>query len=209
MGIEQEKSATKLKILECAAELFAVNGYTETTVRNLAHAVGIKASSLYNHFPSKNAILEFMLDDYSLQNVQGYLYKDIASIIRNDPSPDGILSCMNLTFPQGREVYYLNVLYMLMQEQHRNDTVRAFMSEEFILRIEWNVKAVIDELINQKFMHPDTDADFWIKASSSIVYAFASRRMLGIGDNAPNFTGVDMVGALWNVFDWMLKTCAL
>ena len=207
--MEHEASPTKQRILDCAAELFASKGFTETTIRNIANAVGLHGSSLYNHFASKNDILEQILEDYSLQNAQAYLAKDIPSILRDDPSPGGILSCMQLEFPKGRELYYLNVLNVLMQEQHRNDTIREFMSEQFILRIEWNVLAVIQELKNLNIIQQDTDADFWMKASSSIVYAFASRRMLGIGDNAPGFTGRSMFDALWALYDQMLRSCSI
>ena len=205
---EQDNISTKQRILDCAAELFAQSGYTETSIRNLANAVGVQGASIYNHFPSKNAILEYILEDYGIQNAQAYLEKDIASILRDDPTPDGVLACMQLTYPVGREAYYLNVLYVILQEQHRNDLIRTFVSEQFILRIESNVKSVIDELKLLHVIRQDTDPDFWMKAASGIMYAFASRRMLGIGDNAEDFTGMDMISALRYVFDLMLKTCA-
>ena len=207
--MDHELSPTKQKILDCAAELFAHKGFTETTIRNIATAVGLHGSSIYNHFASKNDILQLMLDDYSLHNAQAYLDKDISSILQNDPSANGILSCMQLAFPEGRELYYLDVLYVLMQEQHRNEMVRQFMSEQFILRIELNIMTVIQELIKLGIIRQDTDADFWMKASSSIVYAFASRRMLGIGDNAPDFTGQSMYEALWSLYDLLLHTCSV
>ena len=55
---EPEKISTRQKILDCAIDLFATKGYTETTVRELAAAVGVKEASIYNHFSSKNSILE-------------------------------------------------------------------------------------------------------------------------------------------------------
>jgi AcrR family transcriptional regulator len=55
---------TKQRILSCAVNLFCEKGYSETAIRDIASAVGIKASSIYNHFPSKEALLMFMLNDY-------------------------------------------------------------------------------------------------------------------------------------------------
>ena len=43
-------------ILDAAAALLRQNSYEATTVRAIAEAVGIKAGSLYHHFPSKDAI---------------------------------------------------------------------------------------------------------------------------------------------------------
>lgn len=44
-------------ILAAAANLFKDKGYAATTLRHIAHAVGIKAGSIYYHFPSKEALL--------------------------------------------------------------------------------------------------------------------------------------------------------
>ena len=49
---------TKMKILDKALELFSTQGYDSVSVGEIAKAVGIKAPSLYNHFPSKQAIFE-------------------------------------------------------------------------------------------------------------------------------------------------------
>lgn len=48
---------TKQRILEKSLELFSAKGYDAVSVGEIAKAVGIKAPSLYNHFPSKQAIL--------------------------------------------------------------------------------------------------------------------------------------------------------
>jgi len=49
---------TKKKILEASIDLFSRKGYSAVSVRELTKAVGIKESSLYNHFRSKEEILE-------------------------------------------------------------------------------------------------------------------------------------------------------
>ena len=45
------------KILDAAANLFSHKGYDNVSLREIADAVGIKESSLYNHFESKADIL--------------------------------------------------------------------------------------------------------------------------------------------------------
>lgn len=44
-------------ILDAAASLLRHRGYEATTVREIATKVGIKAGSIYHHFPSKDAIV--------------------------------------------------------------------------------------------------------------------------------------------------------
>lgn len=56
---------TKQKILDKALELFSLNGYDSVSVGEIAKAVGIKAPSLYNHFPSKRAIFDAIVENTS------------------------------------------------------------------------------------------------------------------------------------------------
>lgn len=52
---------TKEKILSVALTLFSTKGYKAVSVRHIASDVGIKASSLYNHFESKQEILDELI----------------------------------------------------------------------------------------------------------------------------------------------------
>ena len=53
---------TGKKVLDKALELFSAKGYDSVSVGEIAKAVGIKAPSLYNHFPSKQAIFNAIVD---------------------------------------------------------------------------------------------------------------------------------------------------
>ena len=52
---------TRTALLDVAQERFAIDGFAGTSVRDLAAAVGIKESSVYNHFSSKKAVLDAVL----------------------------------------------------------------------------------------------------------------------------------------------------
>jgi AcrR family transcriptional regulator len=56
---------TRDKILHEALNLFSVKGYDPVSVRDIAYAVGIKESSLYNHFKNKQDIFDSILKEYS------------------------------------------------------------------------------------------------------------------------------------------------
>lgn len=58
---------TKKKILYKALELFSENGYDSVSVGEIARAVGIKAPSLYNHYPSKQAIFDAIVEETAAQ----------------------------------------------------------------------------------------------------------------------------------------------
>jgi TetR/AcrR family transcriptional regulator len=53
---------TAEQILDAAEALFAERGYAATTVRDVAEQVGLRTPSLYNHFPSKDALYAAVLE---------------------------------------------------------------------------------------------------------------------------------------------------
>jgi AcrR family transcriptional regulator len=59
---------TKDLILEAAVDLFSEKGFKGASVRDIARRVGIKESSLYNHFRGKAAILDSILE-YQLKGI--------------------------------------------------------------------------------------------------------------------------------------------
>ena len=62
-----KREDTKKRILEKALELFSERGYDAVSVGEIAAAVGIKAPSLYNHYESKRAIFDAILQDTAEQ----------------------------------------------------------------------------------------------------------------------------------------------
>ena len=66
--IEQIIMNTKERIIEKSLTLFSKHGYNAVTVRDIASAVGIKASSIYNHFESKQDIFNTIIDKYTAIN---------------------------------------------------------------------------------------------------------------------------------------------
>ena len=54
----RKKASKKGLILQKAATMFRQRGFSATSMRDLAEAVGIEAASLYNHIRSKKEILE-------------------------------------------------------------------------------------------------------------------------------------------------------
>ncbi len=84
---------TKQLILDEALNLFSVNGYDGVTVKDIANAVGIKDSSLYKHYKSKQEIYDSLLAEMNArfdetvsiyQLPQGEIKKIAAEYGRND-----------------------------------------------------------------------------------------------------------------------------
>jgi AcrR family transcriptional regulator len=61
-GSRPRGKATATRILDAAETLFAERGYDGTSLRDVATRVGIRIPSLYNHFPSKDALYAAVLE---------------------------------------------------------------------------------------------------------------------------------------------------
>ena len=59
-----DRPSTKEKIMNASILLFSDKGCDKVSMRDIAAEVGIKASSIYNHFPSKQGILKCIYEFY-------------------------------------------------------------------------------------------------------------------------------------------------
>ncbi|OSI33240.1 TetR/AcrR family transcriptional regulator [Bradyrhizobium canariense] len=79
---EAAAPTTRARILAEALDLFAQSGYGGASMRELARRVGIRESSLYNHFAGKAAILEAIVSQHgpasSASRLEEPRYKQLA-----------------------------------------------------------------------------------------------------------------------------------
>lgn len=54
---ERDPAATRARIAQAALELFEQQGYAETTIDQIAEAAGVGRRTIFEHFPTKQAIL--------------------------------------------------------------------------------------------------------------------------------------------------------
>jgi len=76
-------STTKQRILAASESLFAERGFAGTAVRDIAARSGLNGASLYNHFPSKQALYEAVLE----RGIRPLLQELIQAAATPDQSP--------------------------------------------------------------------------------------------------------------------------
>ncbi|HWU14906.1 MAG TPA: TetR/AcrR family transcriptional regulator [Caulobacter sp.] len=63
MGVrDDQKQATREKVLEAARDLFNETGYEETTIRAIAERAGVSVGSVFTTFASKAEVLSHVMD---------------------------------------------------------------------------------------------------------------------------------------------------
>lgn len=55
---------TRQELIDAACDLFILNGFHATTTRQITEKLGLVAGAMYNHFESKTALFEAVLDTY-------------------------------------------------------------------------------------------------------------------------------------------------
>lgn len=134
---------TKQKILDKSLELFAARGYDAVSVGEIARAVGIKAPSLYNHFPSKQAIFDAIVESTAaqyeadtdkinihVQNVQ----KDIP--IFTEITQDALFEKVRQIFEYSLHSKPISRFRRMMTiEQFRSSELAALYSKRYVERI--------------------------------------------------------------------------
>lgn len=71
-----KQSNTKQLILSAALELFSERGYNGASIRQIARAVGIRESAIYNHYKSKEEIFLAILTEFKSSTISEKILSD-------------------------------------------------------------------------------------------------------------------------------------
>jgi AcrR family transcriptional regulator len=82
-------SDTKQLILSTALELFSKQGYAGSSIRQIARAVNITESAIYNHYTSKEEIFNAILTDFKSRTIGEIVLSD--DLLNDLVSPEKFL----------------------------------------------------------------------------------------------------------------------
>lgn len=140
-----EKRNTRQAILDEALTLFSVGGFEGVSVKEIASAVGIKDSSLYKHFKSKQEIFDILLEEVNQKFEETVsFYKlpqgEIEKIAKEYGSNDLVWlkkACEAIFLFFLKDPQASRFRRMLMIEQFKNNqaatTFRSWFADEAIL----------------------------------------------------------------------------
>ena len=123
---------TKEKIMNVSIDLFSQFGYDGVSVRQIASEVGIRESSIYNHFKSKEeilkAIMEYYIEEMTSDEIpmeQAALNLDRGFDYFYKVGCDAFLSKL-----EGDRMMKITRLFFI--ESYHNDVVRDFLKSKII-----------------------------------------------------------------------------
>lgn len=127
-----EHKNTQQQIFDAAVELFRQKGYAGATIREIARMVGIKESSIYNHYTSKEEIFDCVLNEFkngivSNRPSESELTNLVAAI-----SPADIIKLIFLKYVNNEEVKYDKIARIIFIEQYINKRAEDFFMKYMV-----------------------------------------------------------------------------
>jgi len=130
---------TKEKIIHEALLLFSKQGYEAVSVRDISRQVGIKESSLYNHFKNKQDIFDSIIVVCQERAMKQYTDLNLQDTFKGDFTIyQNIQSDLLLTFTTQLFSFYVTDEYlskfrqMLTIEQYNNPKIQSMFRDTFI-----------------------------------------------------------------------------
>ena len=155
---------TKTAIIKAATLLFSERGFAAVTVKDIAAAVGIKDASLYNHFKSKQAIFDAIIDEALGVLKEAYEGRGILYEVTDDASSYGGISFhalrdkITVTFDYFfNDARIVQLRHLLVINQFESEKARDAYRLIFIERPLALQQTVFEHLIaTGEFNHADT-----------------------------------------------------
>jgi AcrR family transcriptional regulator len=132
-------TGTKERIMDTAIDLFSRRGYEAVSMQDIADAVGIRKSSIYNHFKSKDQILQSILSYFNKElartDVKQVGEEKLIETYLDTMGPAALMAVVGkqledlLKAPKMRKIWR-----MIAMEVYRNAMIRSFFEREVIDR---------------------------------------------------------------------------
>jgi AcrR family transcriptional regulator len=122
----------KEKIFNVSIDLFSKHGYDGVSIRQISREVGIKESSIYNHYKSKESIMDSILKYYIKQMISEDIPIDQASE-NLDKSFDYFYHAGLEAFSsQLRDEKMSKITRIIFIESYHNEKIRDFLKKSIL-----------------------------------------------------------------------------
>jgi AcrR family transcriptional regulator len=124
---------TREKILDVAIHLISKKGFDAVSIREIAREVGIRESSIYNHFKSKDEILDTIIDFFILEltRASGPAMEIDSQLEEMGPKKFMQYGCR--TYMQYMNTPRIGKIWRIISiELYRNEKIRVFFQETIV-----------------------------------------------------------------------------
>lgn len=178
---------TKERIFDTSLELFSKKGFEAVSVREIAREVGIRESSIYNHYQSKEAILDEIIDYFKSELANsGPLEEDANELIKQGPEVFFEVSS-KIYIDQVNTPKMEKIWRLVSIETFRNDKIKNFFKKE-LLEEPINIwEQIFDEMKERKLIKPINSRTLAYEYFSFAIYLFFEYFILEYNEDYESF----------------------
>lgn len=123
---------TKNKILDVSIDLFSKYGYDGVSIRQIAGEVGIRESSIYNHYPNKHSILKTILDYYIEEMMSDDIPLNQAALNLDKGFDYFYKTGCNAYLSKLKSDKMMEITRIIFIESYHNDEIKKFLKEAIV-----------------------------------------------------------------------------
>ena len=120
------------KIFNVSIDLFSRHGYDGVSIRQIASEVGIKESSIYNHYKSKESILNSILEFYIEEMKNDEISLTQANENLNVSLDYFYMAGLKLYISKLSKPNMMKITRIILIEAYHNEKIRQFIKKEMI-----------------------------------------------------------------------------
>ena len=113
---------TKDKILDASVKLFAVKGYDAVTMRDISEVVGIAQGSIYNHYKSKEELIEDVMSRF--EQKYKFYFDWLINVNAKAKTLEEVMDNMFTELLKVRDLSNYYGISLLVKEHFKNEAAR-------------------------------------------------------------------------------------
>ncbi len=132
MKNQNKKKSTKEEIFNVSIDLFSKKGFDAVSVREIAREVGIRESSIYNHYKSKGEIMDSIFQYFKkeLMKMRPPEAKNLEK--RGKITPEIFIQRANLTLNLFKDPKMEKIFRIISSEQFKDERARRIVLQYLI-----------------------------------------------------------------------------
>ena len=152
------RTDNKQKIFDISIDLFSRFGYNGVSIRQIASKVGIKESSIYNHYNSKEAILDSILNYYIERMLAQDIPLDDASANLDVGFDHFYQMGLNAFAMQLKDEKMSKITRIILIESYHNERINDFLKKSILEDAIKGWIALFELMKSKKLIREDADS---------------------------------------------------
>jgi len=152
------RTDNKQKIFEVSIDLFSRFGYEGVSIRQIASNVGIKESSIYNHYNSKESILDSILNYYIERMLDEDIPLDDASANLDVGFDHFYQMGLNAFAMQLKDEKMSKITRIILIESYHNERINDFLKKSILEDAIKGWIALFELMKSKKLIREDADS---------------------------------------------------